>query len=276
MRTLACCLLLLWPAALFAQANAVITGPDRVQPGDLVVLDGSESLADDREWILVNSNKQFLAFENDQKLVFASGDPGEYTFILAVSLSDAGGSAVSVAQHVVTVGQPPKPPDPPGPGPDPEPEPEPEPPGPDLTDVGRGAKGAVEQSETTSIERQKIAASFRSIAAKAAGLASMTVEQIAAEASRAVRGSLVTPSDQQRWVPFRDWFAETMQRAVTDRASAIRLLDEVADGIDAAGGAGEVSGDRPQESLRGMLDSLKQSTEGLKDELNSIEREIGR
>lgn len=269
MRTLAL-LLTLWPAVLFAQANAVISGPDRVRPGDLVVLDGSESLADDREWILVNSDKQFLSFEHDQKLVFASGTPGDYVFILAVSLSDADGSAVSVAQHVVTVGNPTPPPDPPGPGPGPDP-PAPDP---DLTEIGQAAKAAVERGQSHPTERQKIAASFRATAAKAAGLASMTVEQIAGEAARSVRAVLLTPADQSRWIPFRDWFAEAMQREVTDRETAIRLLDEVADGIEAV--HSPPGADALQGSLRGMVDELKQSTEGLKNELKSIEREIGR
>lgn len=268
MRTIAV-LFILWPAALFGQANAVITGPDRVNPGDLVVLDGSESLADDREWILVNSDKQFLSFENDRKLVFASGTPGDYVFILAVSLSDANGSAVSVAQHVVTVGNPTPPPDPPGPGPGPDP-PAPEP---DLTEIGKAAKAAVERGRSHPSERQKIAASFRATASKAAGLSSMTVEQIAGEASRGVRAVLITPSDQERWVPFRDWFAQAMQREVTDRETAIRLLDEVADGIEAVRAAAR--SDASQDSLRGMLRDLKESTQGLKGELQSIEREIG-
>lgn len=275
-------LILLWPAVLFGQANAVIDGPDQVKPGDLVVLDGSESLADDREWILVNSDKQFLSFEHDQKLVFASGTPGEYVFILAVSLSDANGSAVSVAQHVVTVGKP-------DPGPDDPDDPD----EPDLTDIGLAAKAAVERGDTRPSERSQISKAFQALAGKAAGLASMTVEQIAGEASRSVKAVLLTPSDQQRWAPFRDWFAKTMQAEVTDRETVIRLLDEVAAGIEAArdgtspgsssidvfgGLSGDLgdSGDAPTDSLRGRVEQLKDSTQGLKRELDSIAEEIGR
>lgn len=111
------------PAIVQAQ-TAVITAPTNVAPGDLVILDATQSDGADFEW-LVLPDKTHLPVEGGRKVVFASGAPGRYTFVLAV----AKGDAVAITKHELVVGVPPGPvppgPTPPGPNP-----PQPTPPGP--------------------------------------------------------------------------------------------------------------------------------------------------
>jgi hypothetical protein len=94
-------------------AKAVIHGPDTVETGDLLVLDATESQGDCFHWLLVNSNKSFLAVEDGRKLAFAAGTAQEYIFVLVVGVCAEGGSlSVDMAEHRVRVGGAPKPPDP--------------------------------------------------------------------------------------------------------------------------------------------------------------------
>jgi hypothetical protein len=95
------------------EAKAVIDGPKQALPGDLVVLDASRSQGRAFHWALLNSGKTFLTFENGRKLVFATGTPQEYVFVLIVGDSDGREKvSVDIAEHRVTVG------DVPGPSPD--------------------------------------------------------------------------------------------------------------------------------------------------------------
>jgi hypothetical protein len=94
-------------------AKAVIHGPDTVEPGDLLVLDATESQGDCFHWLLVNSHKSFLAVEDGRKLAFAAGTAQEYIFVLVVGVCAEGGSlSVDMAEHRVRVGGEPTPPDP--------------------------------------------------------------------------------------------------------------------------------------------------------------------
>lgn len=97
-----------------ATASAVIVAPNEVAPGDLLVLDASSSDAASFEW-RVYPTKTILPVDAKKRCVFASGQPGEYLFILAT----AKGDAVAIAEHKVRVGQPGPTPIPPGPGPTP-------------------------------------------------------------------------------------------------------------------------------------------------------------
>lgn len=108
-------------ALLLCQPDAKIVGPEKAKPGDLIILDASASKGTGHVWRLIASDKTFLPVDGGTKCVFASGDAGVYTFVLAV----ADGGKCSLAVHAVTVGTPapPKPPDPPGPGPTPDPSP---------------------------------------------------------------------------------------------------------------------------------------------------------
>lgn len=112
----------------------IIDGPDgSVEPGDLVILDASRSTnAEQYSWVLANSNKTFLPVDGGKKVVFSSGTPGEYVFILATAGKDeVGNIALGLLKRPIVVGKP----EPPGPGPGPAPEPVP--PGPTF---GKGLK----------------------------------------------------------------------------------------------------------------------------------------
>ena len=98
-----------WPAE---KLTAVIEGPASAAPGDLVVLDAGSSIGAQKfVWTLVDSDKKFLAVDNGQRVVFASGKPAVYTFLLAVAGLDAEGKAdVALVRHTLVIGAPtPKP-----------------------------------------------------------------------------------------------------------------------------------------------------------------------
>lgn len=96
------------PPAL-GQVKAVIVAPTESEPGDLVVLDGSRSSkAQQYRWLLVNSNKSFLPVDDGTKAVFASGQAGDYKFVLVVAGVDANDRLdVSIATHTITIRGPP-------------------------------------------------------------------------------------------------------------------------------------------------------------------------
>ena len=118
-------LLLALGSLLVTPPVAVIVGPERGNPGDLIVLDATQSRdAVGFAWVLADGDKTFLEVDNGRKVVFATGTSGRYTFVLVAANAQADGKPqVAVARHVLTVGEPsPNPtPNPPGPQPDPLP-----------------------------------------------------------------------------------------------------------------------------------------------------------
>jgi len=103
--------------------KAVIDGPQSAAPGDLVVLDSNGSNAvKARKWLLTNSDRTFLPVDNNTKVVFASGTPGQYNFVLVCAGLDEDGKVdLDATTFKLTIGGP-TPPLPPGPNP-PTPEP---------------------------------------------------------------------------------------------------------------------------------------------------------
>jgi len=98
-------LLLLVPAILSgelpsAPITAVIEAPDRVNIGDLVILDSSKSTGDNRLWV-VDPRVEGRYLELDQRMVFAIGTPGTYTFQLIVADTKAN---IAQTKKNVTVG----------------------------------------------------------------------------------------------------------------------------------------------------------------------------
>jgi hypothetical protein len=112
--------LCLWvtSAALCAEPRAVIRAPESASPGDLVILDASDSSGLDLIWELTNSEKSYLPVDGGKRCVFASGAPGRYVFLLiAVDVDEAAKKGLTAkARHVLTIGTP-GPTPPPGPGP---------------------------------------------------------------------------------------------------------------------------------------------------------------
>lgn len=118
----AVCLALLFCLPAWAQPKAVIEGPAEADPGDLVVLRGTESTGDGFRWVMPEGLGYLQC--SPLEIGFASGTPGQYTFWLIAADTEA---AIDYTQHTVTIGEPP--PDDPGqPGDPPPDDPAPAPP----------------------------------------------------------------------------------------------------------------------------------------------------
>ena len=245
------------PSALFADAEAVIEGPDKVNPGDLVMLDGSKSTADNCEWVLVNSDKFFYQVEENRKVIFASGTPGEYVFILVAAQSVDDVSTVSIEKHVLTVeGKVPDPPKPPKPD-NPEPTP-------DLTGLSLEAYKAASKVDRQGSEASDLANGIRSVTSRAAGL-SWDENTLNEELSKKIR-SVMGEDARTRWSSFNQWFGSAMS-GVNGVPAAIEALDAIAEGLDAL--VPQISwNSKKKETLRGKAESLRQ-------ELDLLEQEVG-
>lgn len=162
-------------------ASAVIDGPAKIAPGDLLILSAEKSVGKSYAWVVL-PEKTFLAVEDGKKLVFASGTAGEYVFVLAVG--DADGS-VSIGKHTVVIGNP-TPPTPPVP-----------PPAPDrfgLTLISRTAAAAINRPD----EGRKLAAAQRGVAsAVAAG--GLATPQAILQAWREANNQTVQSSVWRTW-----------------------------------------------------------------------------
>lgn len=99
---------------------AVIEAPDKVSIGDLVILDGSKSTGDNHLWV-VDPRVTGRFLELDDRIVFAIGTPGTYSFQLIVADKEAN---ISQTKKNITVGGTvPPPPIDPGPNPPTDPPP---------------------------------------------------------------------------------------------------------------------------------------------------------
>jgi hypothetical protein len=86
-----------------AQPKAVIDGPKSGATGDLIVLDGSQSVGDGHRWVMP-TGLQTLGCGADAwpgQIAFASGKAGVYTFQLIVADKTA---AIDYTMHTVTIG----------------------------------------------------------------------------------------------------------------------------------------------------------------------------
>lgn len=264
---------LLWPSVAWCQATAVIDGPTEAAAGDLIILDASDSDCDSCLWMLANSDKSFLEFEDGRKCVFASGAAGSYSFVLATAKQGDTAATVAIARHVVTIGGTPPGPNPgpnPGPGPKPTP-PDPQPPQPDLTGVAREAYDAALALAPKPGECARVATVFSTVASKAAGLG-WDLPKIAAESKAA---AFVDPDAVRRWKPFNTFFVGVMMKQRTP-SDAIEALEQIAVGLNAAeqslgksGAVSGASGDPANDTIRGMLEKLRGDLRGIQQEVGS-------
>lgn len=100
--------------SLFADAKAVISGPEKVRPGQLFVLETTGSVGEAQRWIMPSSDIQSL--ECGTKIGMAIEKAGTYTFHLVVADK---APTIDVATHTVIVGNANEPPPPPPPPPPP-------------------------------------------------------------------------------------------------------------------------------------------------------------
>lgn len=260
---LSCCSL------LPAQSTAIVNGPTQAAAGDLVILDASSSDCDTLAWSLANSDKSFLPVEGGTKCVFASGQPGEYVFMLATAKGNADGTAtVALAKHVLLIGELPTPPDP-GPTP-PGPRPPEPPPEPDLQGLAKESYDQAKAISRKTGEATAMARVMRATASKAAGL-SWSIPEIAEQLRKENREQVFpTEESRQRWLSYQQWFGTVMQREVKTPSDAIHVLEELADGLEACETSAQrpVSiRDAPNDTIKGMIDSLKSDLKTLKNEV---------
>ena len=245
-------LLCLLPSIALAQATAVITGPETASPGDLIILDASESDCDSRQWLLVGSDKSFLQFEEGRKCVFASGVSGRYHFVLATAKCEDSAASLATSTHTITIGTP-------GPEPAPQPKPDP-PPGPELSAIARQVRDLVATLDRRSGEAQSIAAELEKIAH---GSGAKTPTQIAAECKAIA--VFQNPEAQPRWKAFSDLFASIMSQNQNHIQFA---LTQIAVGIRAAEKpASAATSDPANETIRSMLDKLRGDLRGIAQEV---------
>lgn len=219
-------LLLATRAATGAPPVARVTGPARALPGDLVVLDASSSQALGYAWVLADSDKSFLPVDGGQRLVFATGAAGRYTFVLvAANANEQGQPAVALATHVLTIGS----------GPDPNPGPDPPAPNPPLPpgrfDLARQARDWITQVKLSAADRARtarlIASAFEGVAAAAAAGTVRSIDDALAQlraSNRAALSSAEYSAWQSGWNPS---FNAAMTRL--DDAGQLKTLADTAE-----------------------------------------------
>lgn len=281
------CWLFLTSIVVGQDAVAVITGPTEANVGDLIILSSKGSEGDGFIWKLVNSNKTFLAFDDGENCVFASGDRGEFIFVLAVSKSADVGTTVDLAvQKIVVGGGNPNP----GPGPNPNPNPDPDnpvPPSPvnpepNLSGVSKEAFEAMKLVSADSAEINKVINNLRSVSSKAAGL-SWNATQINKEFSSLNRSTVFTTDEAKtRWEPWAQCFIACLSREVEDDSqtqAAIRIFNELADGMEAfVVWKSKTTVSSRSTKGNNLLDSIKEISgraHNLESKIESIRREIG-
>ena len=171
---------------------AAISGPTEAAPGDLVVLT-AEPEAKGYRWALVPDTGKWIDVDGGRRIVFATGTPGTYFFVLATATSDT----PTLYQHAVQIGTP-------APQPDPDPKPEPEP-TPDPTPKPTGlealaySEAAKIPAATRTASAAKIADAFDAIAARIAAKTLIDRKKIptaTAEAVTAAAGKHANAWDQ--------------------------------------------------------------------------------
>lgn len=153
LRILLAAFILLLPSQGIGEVVAVIKAPTRVNIGDLVVLDSSESRGDNQIWI-VDPKAEGRYLELEKRIVFAIGTAGNYEFQLIVADTSAN---IDQVKHVVQVGEVTAPPVTPAPPTPPNPPTPPAPPSDtSVLDAVRAATKAINDPQTAQALRQAL------------------------------------------------------------------------------------------------------------------------
>lgn len=279
------CLLMLSPLMAQDRAKAVIKGPTKVNPGNVIFLYvGEGSVGDNYQWELVNSDEpggQLYDRNGNAVFIFSTITPGSYVFVLAASKADGNGSStVSLARHTVAVGKPGPLPPGPGPGPDidpdpprpdpdpPRPDPDPpKPPKPDLTPDGEKIYQALKDCDTKPNEVKAIAANYKTVAGKAAGLSTWGIGEMTDEFRRLNRRDVFTTEEAinrwMSWVKAHQVIFEKIDGGTKE--DYIEKMNEIAEAFDAF----IASGSRPVSYSTSGRSSAEMSLLRGIDQLNS-------
>lgn len=208
----------------------IIDGPATAEPGDLVVLSAERASGDAMCWVSINVDAgRYLEIDNGRRLVFATGKPGRYSFVLVAASLIEGQVVALTARHDVVIGGEPDPPPPPPPPPGPEPQPEPLPDGRfKLAAAAHSWAGQIPAAARS--KASALAGAFDSVAAQIAAGVLTDFEQIT-PAMRSAKDAALGP-DAAAWTPFFEsldsklgqlWDAEQLT-TVADMADAFREL----------------------------------------------------
>lgn len=85
------------PTPSVQAAKVVIEGPVKAKVGELIILDASKSTAQDFEWVVLPSTKNYVVIDGEKRLIFSSPVAGVYTIFVSVAYEG------TVASHVYTV-----------------------------------------------------------------------------------------------------------------------------------------------------------------------------
>jgi len=244
--------------------QAIVVGPSKSDPGDLIILDASTSVGSGHTWTLANSTKTWLSFEDGRKLVFSSGAAGEYVFILGV----ASEGKVSLARHVVTIGKPaPKPVDPVKPDEPVKPVDPVIPPAPVLSAIATAARDAALKCDRKPGEAGLLADHFERVASQAGAL-SWDMRTIAGELAKSF---LQGDADAtKRWTPYNQWI-KTVGPTWTTPAKAAEDFFEIAKGLRSITPQ-QVSGDAPDAAN----ESLGERAGELRQRLETLDKQVGK
>jgi hypothetical protein len=179
-----------------AKAEIVIEGPKEVAVGHLARLDVTKSAGKTFKWRILPEGVDFEVYDDGRKVVFSSGTPGEYTFIVAC----ANDNDVDVKVLTIRVGEgvapnPPSPPNPPAPS--------------------AGLQGKVVEwaglvtSPNKKAEAKKLAESFANVQVAIADGRLSTADEIIAATKDANREAL--GNSLAVWVPFLEKLQKEMQ-----------------------------------------------------------------
>jgi hypothetical protein len=166
------------------KAEIIVEGSQKVKIGQLARLAVTKSAGKSFKWVVIPEGVDFEVYNNGQNVIFSSGTPGSFTFVVAC----ANGNEVDVKIVVIVVGEGEvvNPIDPPGP-------------------VVLGLAGKVAEwtklvtSPTKKVEAAKLSASFAAVQAEIQSGKLTTAEEIIAATKTANQGALGT--SLAAWVP---------------------------------------------------------------------------
>jgi len=148
----ACAIIVLFAAVLFgAEPKAVILGPSRSLPGDLVVLKTDGTVGSGHAWSVDGPegvDARWFAVDGGKNVVFAARKAGRYVFFLAVAELVDGKPAVAMAKHVLHNAEE-------GPDPNPQPDPDPQP------TPGKRLVLVIRESRTQTVQQAKVIEALR-------------------------------------------------------------------------------------------------------------------
>jgi len=190
-----------------AKSDIVIEGPKEIKIGQLARLDVTKSAGKTFKWQILPSGVDFEVYDDGRKVIFSSGIPGDYTFIVACANDNDVDIKVLTIKVLPNDGSP-------IPGPVP-----PVPPSPVAGLKGQVIVWAgVVNSPNKKAEAAKLATSFLAIQASIKGGQLVTIEQIIEATKVANRESL--GNSLQVWVPF----LEQLQKYLQTQAEAGLLV----------------------------------------------------